>query len=224
MSVAALNWAFHLPLVGAAKSILIALADHADQDGGCWPSADRIALFAGVHRRTVVNVIRQLQTDGWLSVAQVAGRPNRYMLAVGKTGGDGPTPPVASGHGGDGPTPSPGMVLRHGGMASGHPNLQEPSVQPLSTIARRSDPKGERLPRNWQPPFEDAAYARERGLDPLRVAEDFRGYWLAKPGKEARKTDWSLTWQGWCRREADRRGCRLPVAGGARPKPIPVVS
>ena len=63
-----------------------------------------------------------------------------------------------------------------------------------------------RLPEDWQPSEADQRYATERGLPWQRTAEDFRGYWLALGGEKARKLDWSLTWQNWCRREADRRG------------------
>ena len=53
MSVRALSWSFALPLQDmAAKAVLHALADHADEDGKCWPSLKRIALFAGCSENT----------------------------------------------------------------------------------------------------------------------------------------------------------------------------
>lgn len=69
---------------------------------------------------------------------------------------------------------------------------------------RASSVRGTRLHEDWLPSPADRDYATERGLDWQRVFEDFRGYWLAKAGKDAVKTDWSLTWQGWCRRQAER--------------------
>lgn len=83
----------------------------------------------------------------------------------------------------------------------------------------RNESGGSRLPANWQPSESDAAYARARGLDVKRTVEDFRGYWLARPGEMAKKLDWSLTWQGWCRREADRQGTQ--AAPGGEPPPPP---
>jgi uncharacterized protein YdaU (DUF1376 family) len=77
---------------------------------------------------------------------------------------------------------------------------------------------GSRLADDWKPSEADAAYARARGLDVSRTAEDFRGYWLAKAGKGAVKLDWSLTWQRWCRQEADKLGgTRIGGINGALP-------
>lgn len=78
--------------------------------------------------------------------------------------------------------------------------------------------RGSRLREDWRPSSTDQEYAARLGLDVARVAEDFRGYWCAKPGKDGRKANWSLTWQNWCRREVDKRGARSPgfVPGDAR--------
>lgn len=88
---------------------------------------------------------------------------------------------------------------------TGQDRTEKPSP---SAQDARAGARGTRLPVDWQPSAEDRAYAEGLGLDCRRVAEDFRGYWLAKAGKDAVKVDWSLTWQNQCRREADRRGAR----------------
>lgn len=74
-----------------------------------------------------------------------------------------------------------------------------------SAIADRPDPRGSRLPTDWQPGADGMAYAVEHGLDTAAVAEDFRDFWLAKAGKDGRKADWPRTWKRWCREEAKRR-------------------
>lgn len=105
------------------------------------------------------------------------------------------------------------------------PNTQESESESDSTIApqtaahtaAKGGKRGARLPENWQPSEADREYAAARGIDVQRIADDFRGYWLAKAGKDAVKLDWSLTWQGWCRREADRK----PSArGGGGPRMV----
>jgi hypothetical protein len=73
--------------------------------------------------------------------------------------------------------------------------------------SKKNSPKPTRLPQDWQPNPDDVKYAKDRGLNLSRVAEDFRGYWLAK-AKDNTKLDWSLTWQGWCRRESDKAGTK----------------
>lgn len=93
------------------------------------------------------------------------------------------------------------------------PGGAPPAAPPQSA----PDPKGSRLPTTWEPSPAERAYAEQRGLDPDRIAQDFRGHWLSKPGKDGRKLDWSLVWQTWCRREVDmqaRRSQPRRVAGG----------
>ena len=83
MSMVALRWAFAMPLSGPKKAVLLALADHADDDGFCWPSIDRLVLFSGVQERTARYAIRELTTTGLLTFQQSNGRTaNRYHLAL----------------------------------------------------------------------------------------------------------------------------------------------
>lgn len=65
--------------------------------------------------------------------------------------------------------------------------------------------KGARLGKDWKPGDEDRRYCQNLDLDPERTAEDFRDYWLAKPGLGGVKLDWARTWRTWCRHEADRK-------------------
>lgn len=80
---------------------------------------------------------------------------------------------------------------------------------------QRAGARGCRLPDDWSPGPEDRAFAQTLSLDAGRVAEGFRDYWHAKPGREAVKLDWPATWRGWCRREAER----LPQARQAQRQP-----
>jgi hypothetical protein len=74
--------------------------------------------------------------------------------------------------------------------------------------------RGSRLQESWVPEAAEQDYATKLGLDWRRVSEDFRGYWCSKAGKDALKTNWALTWQGWCRRAAEKTGHR-PAAFGS---------
>lgn len=80
-------------------------------------------------------------------------------------------------------------------------------------------PAGTSLPRDWVLPAQWASWAiSERpDLDPERVAEEFRDYWIARPGKDGRKSDWLATWRNWV------RGQRAPVRGRASFAAAPVV-
>jgi hypothetical protein len=106
-------------------------------------------------------------------------------------------------------------------VTNGDPNTKEaetesdtPQSAALGKSTQNDRKRGTRLPDDWQPSEADSKYAEGLGLDVRRVAEDFRCYWLSKAGKDATKVDWSLTWQGWCRREADRRGKRPATGSG----------
>ena len=75
----------------------------------------------------------------------------------------------------------------------------------------RSD-LGSRLSPEWLPGDDGWDYAVKLGLEPKKIFVDFQGYWLSKAGALARKVSWKLTWEKWCRTEADRRRERgLPL-------------
>jgi hypothetical protein len=86
VSNAALSWAFNAPVHGPLKAVLVALADHADEEGGnCYPSIDRLILFSGFKERAVQYALRELVALGWISAgSKIGGRsnPTRYTLHV----------------------------------------------------------------------------------------------------------------------------------------------
>jgi Helix-turn-helix domain len=55
----ALCWPLKLPLV--AKSVLVSLADNANDDGFCWPSIDTISERTCASRRAVIEAIKALE-------------------------------------------------------------------------------------------------------------------------------------------------------------------
>jgi Helix-turn-helix domain len=73
MSNQALRWALELPIMGAKKSVLIALAGHADDAGTCFPSLPRIALFAGTTDRGARKALRELEEAALVRTVHAAG-------------------------------------------------------------------------------------------------------------------------------------------------------
>jgi hypothetical protein len=63
----ALRWALELPIVGAKKGVLVALADHADDAGTCFPSLTRIALFAGTTDRGAARHSANWKRRAWFA-------------------------------------------------------------------------------------------------------------------------------------------------------------
>ena len=64
-------------------------------------------------------------------------------------------------------------------------------------------PRGTALPETWTLPDDWKTWAeKERpDVDPQTAADSFRDFWIAKPGKEGRKTDWQATWRNWVRNQ-----------------------
>lgn len=89
MSVKLMGQVWDLDLNHSQQSILLALADHADDDGSkCFPSVDRIAWKTGYERRQVQRIMRDLEKDNLLVLVahRSGGRatPTEYCIDVRK--------------------------------------------------------------------------------------------------------------------------------------------
>ncbi|MEL6963422.1 MAG: helix-turn-helix domain-containing protein [Pseudomonadota bacterium] len=63
------------------KLVLLALADHANDEGECWPSMARLAEKCDMTPRGVRNVIRRLEDVGYVATETSSGRTNnRYTI------------------------------------------------------------------------------------------------------------------------------------------------
>lgn len=103
---------------------------------------------------------------------------------------------------------------------------QEPEPEPQkSTTSEKTEGSksktatGSRLPADWKPNHADIEYCKTERPDllPSKVAQNFYDYWIAKPGKEGRKLDWSATWRSWVRKESAStagRPASQPMRGG----------
>jgi biotin operon repressor len=85
-------WAWEQNVPSTVKFILLALADHADNDGTCWPGQAGVADKTGFGRQTVNKAVQTLEELGLLNVEHRfdnLGRPtsNYYYLHL-KQGGN----------------------------------------------------------------------------------------------------------------------------------------
>lgn len=63
------------------KLILLALADHADDDTGrCWPSMATLAQKSCQSERNARRMIRNLEAQGYVKVDSRGGQPNQYIV------------------------------------------------------------------------------------------------------------------------------------------------
>lgn len=83
MSVRALTWSFNMLLRDmAAKGVLNALADHADEEGKCWPSIARLALCTGCDEKTARRALARLVDVGLVEREARAGKSDVYFLRL----------------------------------------------------------------------------------------------------------------------------------------------
>ena len=124
------------------RLVLVILADHANQDGECWPKNSTVAAKAGLSVDRTKVIIRELERDRWLERGQQRKRPDgslgsRMMrltvVPTLETGGVPTTPP--SGTGGVPTTPCPpGEGGAHNPPGGVPTTPHEPSVEPSETI------------------------------------------------------------------------------------------
>jgi uncharacterized protein YdaU (DUF1376 family) len=97
-------------------------------------------------------------------------------------------------------------------VVHGAPPNQEPltiNQEPKDiVVSPAAPPQGTRLDKGWTLPDDWKAWCTEHrpDLDPQSVADQFRDFWVAKPGKDGRKADWLATWRNWCRSQKPGAG------------------
>lgn len=102
-----IGWKY--PGAPPCKLMLLALAEHTDKNGCCWPSIARLSTMTGYHRSTVMRTLVELERAGKITRARHRGKATRYRLVAecdpsqGATGSTGQhdqsqsaTPPVAA--------------------------------------------------------------------------------------------------------------------------------
>lgn len=174
MSIEALNWAWDQPVDKAVnKLVLLALADHSNADGECWPSMKRIAERSDISARHVSRAISELVDLGLVEKAARRRHGGQfrgwdYRLNIQRTSASsGHGRPVTSGHG----RPSPADT---GVRSEPSENSQ---VEPLA-----AEPP-EKKPRKKDELFE--AIAQACGIDIKQLTGTSRGQ-LNKATKELR--------------------------------------
>lgn len=75
----------HSEATGSTYLVALMLADHANADGHCWPSLDRLAQRARLGRSTVTRALRELEGLGELRKLSGKGRGsvNHYVVMPG---------------------------------------------------------------------------------------------------------------------------------------------
>lgn len=218
MSIRALAWAWTVDAAPTAKFVLIALADHADEAGVCWPSIARLRSHTCLSERAIRGALRDLENAGMIITEVRDGGPSRYRLTF--SGGVLPRQEMP-GSEENTPAPDAGVVMgtpagdageggttcrggRHLLPGTPAPAAPEPSRTIIEPSVKRQSARGTRLPTDWWPSSADQEFARTLSVDPVITADSFRDYWHSRPGAGGVKLDWSATWRNWCRTDAKR--------------------
>lgn len=86
MSIKLMSWVLdHSPYEGKARLIHAVLADHANDEGYCWPSQATIARRAGCTVEHVRVTVKQMISDGYIRIIEQSSRqgsPHKYEMLV----------------------------------------------------------------------------------------------------------------------------------------------
>ena len=84
MSIAAINWALNevVDIRSTEKSILIALADRADENGECFPSYDDICRRSCATRNSVSTALKRFEEIGLIERRKRFGKSTVYVLKL----------------------------------------------------------------------------------------------------------------------------------------------
>lgn len=154
-----------LKMQPTAKSVLISLADNANDQGYCWPSIATICIRTCFSKRAVIDAIAWLESAGALVADRTNGRHTTYVVTPSKyvepvqqahqceksTGASPASEPVQQAH-------QP-VHLPHQPVQQPHTNHQEPSITVMESNRQsaRADDATDRFDEFW------AAYPRKEG-------------------------------------------------------------
>jgi len=129
MSIKVMSWVWEQDLPPLDKIVLMAIADHADDDGYAWPGMKRIAEKCSMEKRTVQRHVEKLQEQQLLKVESRqrndgSSSSNGYTVVMDGTKEEG----VAESH-----PPMSGMTPPHG--TDDTPlTVIEPSIETTTTM------------------------------------------------------------------------------------------
>ena len=136
MSGLLMGRAFYFALPPRQKLLLLAIADHANDDGyGCHPSQVRLAEKVGCTRRHIHNLLKELESQGLIEVIETgdgAGLNTHYCLPWAKD--------MQLGKG--------GSIKQKAEVQSSHEPSQEPSSSSSEELRSSSSSPGEEEDRD----------------------------------------------------------------------------
>ncbi len=205
MSISIMSAVFESEALGPTERlIMLALADHANDRGRCYPSIARLCKRTGLTSRTVQSNIRKLQETGYVSIQTGIGPGgvNVYFVTATPAGA---APPMRELHPTSGAPPcitfTPPLQETQLPPAVDAPKPSITIIEPSEGIrAKRAQPKQPRqrqLPTGWTPSPRNIADARSKHFTDEEIEDEankFRDYHAARAAVYA---DWDARWRTW---------------------------
>lgn len=144
MAINFLNAAFDATLHSTHKFVLVALCNHADKNGRCYPSIGRLSRCTNLSNRAVQKSISFLERERYLTREMRVGHSTMYFISDLRTWStpeyDSPVNSVLTSleHG----TYPPVKHVHHGSEQGSPITIKEPSIKP-SIEPSRNQPIGE---------------------------------------------------------------------------------
>ena len=229
VSIDVLHWVWNNSKArNGSRLVLLAIADYSSGGGWAWPSIETLASKSRLSERAVHYAIRDLQDLGELEVALNAGPGGVNMYRVVTIPGAGSAPGGGQDLHRKGADNAPRTVNEPKTFlpvqsANGHDDDVQETLDAYvtadfekgytETVVRRPDPRGTRLPEDWQPSRDLLNWARREFacVNLEDQTERFRDYWLSRAGAGARHTSWDRTWKNWMRRADDQARQARPL-------------
>ena len=221
MSISFMAMAWKADMPSGRKLVLLALCDHANGQGECYPSVEAIARKCSTGQRTVQQHIAELENAGIVARRFRKGRSTVYRLKPCNfhSTSESAVPQDSSLQGAASGTSPPQLL--HPTPANPAPiSISEPSMKPSPN---RQVVRGTPLPATWTLPELWAEWALQAhpawtAAHVRFVAEKFRDHWAAMPGQRGVKADWLAAWRNWCRNEKPAGQIRHVAEDAVRPR------
>ena len=142
MSNKAIDWALEQDIQGPAKTILLVLANRANDKGICWPSHSRIMKESGFSGTTVRNGLTKLREKGLIKWTQRRDAhsnslsSNSYQLRIPPTTGDAIPLPHMRTH----PTTAADIAPHSSRSTPPAGDGEKPKVEPSSNQKKKREP------------------------------------------------------------------------------------
>lgn len=182
--------------------LLAILATYRNRDNGwCWPAMKTLALQLGYSEASgnthISKAIKELKDKGYINHVPGSGRSSsRYQVIL-----DEPDPGEQ-----EDVSVDPGSTIFD---TPGTTKLVDPDTTHLVDQTRllnktKDSMRASRLKGDWSASREEIQYAADLGLNARAVEQNFRDFWISKPGKDGAKLNWTATWRMWCRNDKQR--------------------